>query len=245
MSRRNLFTLFEILFWPLVGLTSVGLLTEFLSLSAPMRSFILIGVIAMGTIQVCQLDVAYVLLYDVWSKSVKHSFIAPVAVRHFLIGSWLAGMVRGCIVFALLVLISWLCFDFHLAPAGPIPVLVFLSGLFLNALLIGLCVCILVLLAGNRAEVTAWSLVSLMMLLCGIYYPIDVLPQPFMALAHLVPLTYHLDYFRSFYSIEQTWTYSLALGHGLSALYLVLAICALSRAMKRAKHTGIILRLSE
>jgi len=245
MSKRNAFTLFEILFWPIVGLASVGLLTEFLSLSGPMRSFILIGVISMGTIQVCQLDVAYVLLYDVWSKSVKHAFMAPVEIRHFLVGSWLAGMIRGCIVFVLLVGISSFFFGFDLRPAGIPVVLIFLLGLFLNSILIGLSVCILVLIVGNRAEVTAWSLVSLMMLLCGIYYPVHILPAPFVILARLFPLTYHLDYLRSFYGVEASFDHSLALGNGLALAYLAMAVLGLRAAIKRARRTGILLRLSE
>src|SRR4030042_1134772 len=72
MTKRNVFSLFEILFWPVVGFLSVGLLTNFLKLEADMSGFILIGIISMSVTQVCQIDVAYVLLYDLWSKSIKH-----------------------------------------------------------------------------------------------------------------------------------------------------------------------------
>lgn len=245
MSRRNVFTIFEILFWPLVGMISVGLLAEFLSLAESMRSFILIGVISMGTVQVCQLDVAYVLLYDVWSKSLKHAFIAPVSIRHVLLGSWLAGIMRGCCVFGMLAAGGALCFGFDVRSAGPSVIAIFLAALFLDALLIGLCVCILVLLLGNRAEVAAWSLVSLMMLLCGIYYPVTILPAPVLALARLIPLTYHLDYFRSFYGVQATFGHNLAIGNGLALVYLLASLYALSKAMKRAAKTGIVVRLSE
>jgi ABC-2 type transport system permease protein len=245
MSKRNVFTLFEILFWPGVGLASVGLLTEFLALSGSMRSFILIGVISMGTIQVCQLDVAYVLLYDVWSKSVKHAFMAPVGIRHFLVGSWLAGMIRGIIVFGILAAISALFFGFDLRPAGVPVVLIFLFGLFLNALLIGLSVCILVLLVGHRAEVTAWSLVSLMMLVCGIYYPVTILPAPFVLLARLFPLTYLLDYFRSFYGVKASFSHGLATAYLMALAYGIVAVVGLRAAIGRARRSGILLRLSE
>jgi ABC-2 type transport system permease protein len=95
MAKRNVFTLFEILFWPVVGFFSVGLLTEFAGMQPQMKAFVLVGVVSMGAIQVCQLDVAYVLLYDVWSKALKHGFIAPVGIRHLLLGSLIVGMARG------------------------------------------------------------------------------------------------------------------------------------------------------
>jgi len=47
ITKRNVFSLFEILFWPVVGFFSVGLLTRFLELDANMSGFILIGIISM------------------------------------------------------------------------------------------------------------------------------------------------------------------------------------------------------
>ena len=95
MTKRNIFTLLEILFWPTVGFLSVGLLAEFAALQPEMKAFVLVGVVSMSAVQVCQLDVAYVLLYDVWSKAVKHGFIAPVGIRHLLFGSLIVGILRG------------------------------------------------------------------------------------------------------------------------------------------------------
>ncbi|MBM4278532.1 MAG: hypothetical protein FJ130_11740 [Deltaproteobacteria bacterium] len=62
ITRRNVFSISEIIFWLLVGLFSVGLLTVFLRLDENMTGFILIGVMSMSLIQVCQIDVAYALL---------------------------------------------------------------------------------------------------------------------------------------------------------------------------------------
>ena len=55
----------------------------------------LIGTIALSVVQVCQLEVAYAVLFDVWSKSVKHQFLAPIGIRHFTLGAWIVGMIRG------------------------------------------------------------------------------------------------------------------------------------------------------
>jgi hypothetical protein len=95
-----------------VGFFSVGLLTNFLGLGAEMVGFILIGVISMSVIQVCQIDVAYVLLYDLWSKSLKHTFIAPVHPFQLFLGSWLIGVTRSFVVFLLLFLLSAVAFGF-------------------------------------------------------------------------------------------------------------------------------------
>ena len=82
MASRNVFFFFELLFFPVVGVLSIGLMARFLELDRAQTSFVLIGTIAFSAVQVCQLEVAYAVLYDVWSKSMKHQFLAPIGVRH-------------------------------------------------------------------------------------------------------------------------------------------------------------------
>ena len=72
ITKKRVYHLFEILFWPAIGLVSVGLLTRFLSLESEMVAFILVGVIALSVVQIGQLDISYLILYSVWNKSLKH-----------------------------------------------------------------------------------------------------------------------------------------------------------------------------
>src|SRR5262249_19248111 len=67
MATRNVFLLFELLFWPIVGVLTIGLMARFLALSAEDASFVLIGQMAFSIVSTCQLDVAYSVLYDFWS----------------------------------------------------------------------------------------------------------------------------------------------------------------------------------
>src|SRR4030043_2276234 len=219
IAKRNIFSLFEILFWPVVGFFSVGLLTSFLGLNADMSGFILIGVISMSVIQVCQIDVAYVLLYDLWSKSLKHTFIAPVQPFQLIFGSWLIGVIRSFFVFLLLMVFSSFAFGFDFLRPGIGPLALFLLGLFLTAASVGMSVCILVLLFGYMAHIAAWSLSSLMALVCGIYYPVFILPFPLPEIAQAIPLTYFLAYFRSFYGFNEGFQNVLGWGFGLAGFY--------------------------
>ncbi|MBU2547949.1 MAG: ABC transporter permease [Proteobacteria bacterium] len=245
MTRRNVFTLFEMLFWPVVSFLSVGLLAEFAHLAPEMKAFVLIGVVAMSAVQICQLDVAYALLYDVWSKAVKHGFVVPAGIPHMLLGSLVMGVIRGGAVFVILMAASRLLFRFDFTTPGPLPLLFFVLGLFLSGAMVGLLVCVLVLALGNRAEVAAWSLVSLILLVCGIYYPVTVLPPGVALMAEYIPVTYFLEYFREFYGFKPIFGHVLAKGYALVVLYLVLEVFLMKAALNRAKKKGILLRLSE
>ena len=245
MARRNVFFVFELTFWPGVAMLSHGLLTRFLDLTPEMTAFILVGTIALSAVQVCQLDVAYAVLFDIWSKSMKHQFLTPIGIRHLAVGSWLVGVGRGVAVFALMALIGTWAFRFDLVGAGPGSVAAFLLGCFLTALVIGLLVCTLVLLFGTRAETSAWAAVNFVVMLAGIYYPISVLPGWAAAISAGIPLTYFLDAFRAGYGFEPEFARPWLTGFLLCGLYIGLAHWALAAAITRSRRTGLLLKLSE
>ena len=209
-----------------------------------MSRFILIGIISMSVIQVCQIDVAYVLLYDLWSKSLKHTFIAPVRSFQLILGSWMIGIVRSLFVFLLLSVSSHLPLVSIFSDPGSGPYL-FLLGLFVISLVVGIAVCILVLLFGYKADVAAWSFSYLMSLLCGIYYPISILPltSPRDRTGHSLDLLFWSTSGRSMGFREKQRL--LGWGFGLTGLYLVLEAFLFRAVLRRARRVGTLIKLSE
>lgn len=245
VNRRNVFAIFEMLFWPGVAIFSVGLLTRFLQLDPETVTFVLIGAVSMNTIQIAQLDLSYSLLYDVWSKSLKHEFIAPIRLSHLLVGAGLVGLFRGFLVFVVMGLLSMWLFDMDLSRPGFMGLVVFLAGMFLNAAIIGILVIALVLRFGHRAEVAAWAFSYLLLLLCGLYYPVTILPPGIREMAHFIPLTHFLDYFRHFYGFPLLSPHPLWYGFLQSVVYLSLSYLLLKFTLQAALKRGILLKLSE
>jgi ABC-2 type transport system permease protein len=231
ISKRNIFTIFELFFWPMISLLSIGLLTRFLKVDESMVSFLLVGSLALT-----------VLLFDMWSKSIKNTFIAPVHSYHLIFGALLFGVLRGSIVFGILIIVSRYLFGFDFQRGGLLPVLIFLAGVFATAAVIGITVCISILTFGQKADVAAWSLSGLILLVSGIYYPVDVLPPVLQMSARAIPLTYFLEYYRSIFI---PGPHHLVTGIFLAIFYLVLGLVLFDRAIDRARRTGILLRLSE
>jgi ABC-2 type transport system permease protein len=245
MASRNVFLLFELLFWPVQGVLMIGLMARFFAMTPEQTSFVLIGQIAFSTVNVCQLDVAYAVLYDVWSKSVKHQFLAPVGVRHLTIGAWAVGVLRGLVVFALLALCGHWAFGFDPFHAGVVPTLTFLAGCFLTGWAVSVFVCTLILRLGAKAETAAWASVNFVLTLAGIYYSIAVLPGPVAALAAAIPLTYFLDAYRAYYGFPVEFAHPILVGCALAALYLALSHWALVSAVRSARRSGLLLKMSE
>ena len=245
MTRRNAFTVFEIGFWPVVSLLSVGLMTRFLSVGTEATVFVLVGTVALSIVQVCQLDVAYAVLFDMWAKSIKHQWLAPVRPWHVVVGAWLMGFVRGVAVFLLLGGVGRLAFGVDLLAAGWTAALLFLLGLLLSAAGVGLIVATFLLLFGLRAEVSAWSGVSFVLLLCGIYYPVSLLPGPLAAVAAGIPLTYFLEAFRAHYGFAPVFDHALLRGYATALAYVAGGYAAFGWALGRARRSGMLLRLSD
>ena len=245
MSRRNAFTLFEIVFWPVVNLLSVGLLITFLRAEPGTVVFVLVGTFALSTVQVCQLDVAYAALFDMWSRSIKHQLVAPVRPWHLVLGSWLMGLVRGTAVFTLQGAVAHWVFGVNVFAHGVTPAVALLVGLLLSAAAIGLLVCTLLMLFGLRAEMSAWSGVSLILLLCGVYYPVSMLPAPLQLVAAGVPLTHFLEAFRANLGYAPVFTTPLLRGYGLAVIYVAGGYALFAWAIQRARRTGMLLKLSD
>jgi len=82
-------------------------------------------------------------------------------------------------------------------------------------------------------------------LVCGIYYPVFILPFPLPEIAQAIPLTYFLAYFRSFYGFNEGFKNVLGWGFGLAGLYVVIEIFLFKAVLQRARRTGMLLKLSE
>ncbi|HOX27958.1 MAG TPA: ABC transporter permease, partial [bacterium] len=114
MMRRNIFMLLDMVYWPFIAVLSIGFMLAFLKPGDKNVSVVLSGVIAMSVLQTCQLDVSYSLLFEMWSKSMKHTIVAPVSGRHYILGAWLFGIVRGTVTFLILDGFIYLLFKFNM-----------------------------------------------------------------------------------------------------------------------------------
>ncbi|OGP91403.1 MAG: hypothetical protein A2156_12180 [Deltaproteobacteria bacterium RBG_16_48_10] len=245
ITKKRGFHLFEILFWPLLSLISVGLLTQFLGLESKMVEFVLIGVIAFSVIQIGQLDMAYVILYSIWNKSLKHEMAAPVNAFHLVGGSWTMGVVHSALIFLLLCVFSSVAFHLNFFDAGIVRLLLFFLGLTFFTASVGMVVCALAFRFGGRAHVGATFIVSVLVLVSGIYYPVEILPKALRFVAYLIPLTYFLEYFRSFYGFTPKSPNPLLFGFLLTAAYNMIALYLLCLSIQNARQKGILTKMSE
>ena len=249
MSKRNFFTIFEIFFWPVVSLISIGLFALYVTATGdtgfvgPQNyvAFAITGTLALSIVHVCQLDISYSFLYSVWSKSLKHEMMSPTNFYHMISGAYLVGLIRAFLVSVILLAVGYSIFDFSF-PVGK--TIVFLFGLSLSAISIGQTVNSLVLLFGQNADVAAWSVVHIVMLLSGVYYPVNLLPQPLTLISYFIPITHFLGWYRESIGLT-SFKVSIPFSFFLSIIWIICGFWILRICENRAKRKGNIMKLSE
>ena len=91
----------------------------------------------------------------------------------------------------------------------------------------------------------AWSGVSLVLLVCGIYYPVSMLPEPLATVAVAIPLTYLLEAFRAGLGFAPLFSDPWLRGFALALAYLAGGYACFGWAITRARRTGMLLKLSD
>jgi ABC-2 type transport system permease protein len=182
-----------------------------------------------------------------WEGTLEYTMMAPVHRSTHLLGSVAYAMVFGLVHTAAILVAMVLFFpNLALSSANPLTVVsFFILGSF-SFVGIAMLAAILPLLYVERGAQMTFVLQSVLLLVSGVYYPIDVLPGWMQVLSHLSPATYAIDGVR--HGLIDGTPVSALLGDvwPLIAMGLVLiptGLWAFGRAERYAKRTGKLKRV--
>jgi len=142
-------------------------------------------------------EIAHTISWERWEGTLEYTFMAPVhRLTHLMGVTWFAilyGLTRTLIV---LLASSWF-FGLSLAGANIPGALVVLACACLPMLGLGLIVAVLPLMSAEKGSQAAHIILGIILLISGVYYPIEALPAWLQPLGHISPVTYTLDGVRS------------------------------------------------
>lgn len=235
MSRR-IILIFEMIFWPLLSLASLGIFTLFVKSNFNVRLFLLTGAVGWSAIHFCQHAVGRGFLSEVWHDSMKQTFSSPINLRNFIIGHWMFGIIGSVIGFFVMSTVSLLFFNFNFFSLGIfIPVILLLA--MLCSLIIGIVSLSLVLFFGMRVDFLVWSLTDMVVFISGVYYSITVFPPPVQFISHLFPVIYVFDGMRAVLTGLNATGIFLN-GFVVALVWVLFGLFAIGKIEKYAKRTG-------
>ena len=188
------------------------------------------GLIAMAAVFGTTSMEAIVITFERRTGALERLFMAPISTGSILAAKILGGAVFGLMISGVMTAISIALLGMRVADPLGFSASLLLTLLALSAL--GALVAVSVKEVFEAQTLSNYFRFP-MIFLCGVFIPVEAMPTPLRALAHLLPLTYSVDALRITTSYP---THLPALIIDITALCLFLAIflTASSRVLKRS-----------
>ena len=232
-----------------LAITYIGAGMEKIS-GAKLDTKYLILYLAVGTLVWHYLSVVFetvssMISWERWEGTIEYTFMAPVRRFTQMLGTCLFAIVYGLAHTVVILIVVALFFRLDLGRADLLSGLLVLLAGSLSFVGLGIMASVLPLLFTERGSQMTYIIHAVLLLISGVYYPVDVLPSWLQPITRLSPATYVLEGMRDSLlkgiGLEQLLRYLLILlVIGLVSLPIGMAI--FSWGERYAKRTGKLKR---
>jgi len=128
-----------------------------------------------------------------WEGTIEYTLMAPIRRLTHMAGQTFFAVIYSLLFTSVILLVSVILFDIDVSRANLWGGLVMLSAGSLSFIGVGIMGSILPLLFPERGSQMTHVIIALLLLVSGVYYPVEVLPEILQKLAVISPATYVLD----------------------------------------------------
>jgi len=132
-----------------------------------------------------------------WEGTIEHTFMAPISRFTHLIGSCWYAVAHGLLFTIIQLIVVGLFFHLDLSQANYLTAIFMLLVGSISFIGFGIGAAVLPLLFTERGSQMSYIVRAVLLLVSGVYYPIEVLPQWMQPLAKISPATYVLEGLRA------------------------------------------------
>ncbi len=128
-----------------------------------------------------------------WEGTIEYTLMAPIRRLTHMAGQTLFAVVYSLIFTAIILVVTVLLFDIDLSNANLLGGTVMLLSGSLSFIGVGIVGSVLPLLFPERGSQMTHVIIAILLLVSGVYYPVEVLPHVLQRMAVFSPATYVLD----------------------------------------------------
>lgn len=128
-----------------------------------------------------------------WEGTIEYTLMAPIRRLTHMAGQTFFAVVYSLIFTAIILVVTVLLFDIDLSNANLLGGTVMLLSGSLSFIGVGIVGSVLPLLFPERGSQMTHVIIAILLLVSGVYYPVEVLPQVLQKMAVFSPATYVLD----------------------------------------------------
>jgi len=207
---------------------------------------LMIGAIFWNYLSIVFGFIAETVAWERWEGTLEYTFMAPIRRWVQLLGSTMFAVLYGLVHTTVILVVLTLFFGLDLSSANFGTAALFMiigSASFIG---IGMMAAVLPLMYVERGAQMTFVLQSLLLLVSGVYYSIEVLPEWMQVISRFSPATYVLDGVRQGLingtPVTELWhdIWPLAI---MAVVFIPLGIWIFGRAERYAKRTGRLKRV--
>ena len=190
----------EILFftYSIVNALTIGLIMVGRGTSKDVL-YLVIGALIWGFLSIMMREVSDAITWERWEGTIEYTFMAPIHRITHLVGSCFFAIIYGLLRTGLVLVAMPLFFKDYvdLSDANWLTMATVVAVSSLSFIGIGLMAAIFPLLSPEKGQAATGILQSVILLVSGVYYEIDVLPSWLQTLSAISPATYTLKSIRA------------------------------------------------
>lgn len=207
--------------------------------------YLLIGTSIWTYLSVCFDNVAETVTLEKWEGTIEYTFMAPIQRITQMLGTSAYAVLHGLLLTAIQIAVMAFFFHLDLSQANWLTAIVLLFLGTFSFVGFGIMAAVLPMLFTERGAQMTYIIRSIILLVSGVYYPVNVLPGWMHPLAAISPATYVLDGLRQALiggqPIWHLWGYCLMLILA-GAISIPAGLWIFTTAERYAKRTGKLKR---
>ena len=229
-----------------LSVSYIGLGMEYIGGSENVDGTFLVLYLVIGTLVWRYLSSIFYWITDLisierWEGTIEYTLMAPIRRITHVAGQTIFAVIYSMLFTGVILAVTVVLFDIDMTTANLWGGVVMLLAGSLSFVGVGVMGSILPLLFPERGSQMTHVIIAVLLLVSGVYYPIEVLPQALQTLSKFSPATYVLDGTRQAllegYSTSQLWPYiwpTILMG----LLAIPLGLWIFNQAERYAKRTG-------
>ncbi len=156
-------------------------------------TYLLIGAVLWAYLGILFEFLTETVAWERWEGTIEYTFMAPLRRGAHLAGMALSAVLYGMARAVLLFVVVALFFDLEMPQADFVAALVVMFVASVSFAGIGMMTAVLPLISPEKGAQLGFVAQGVLLVVSGVYYPVDILPGWMQALAAISPATYALD----------------------------------------------------
>ncbi|CAA9543693.1 MAG: Efflux ABC transporter, permease protein [uncultured Thermomicrobiales bacterium] len=162
-----------------------------------LTTFLLVGALLWSYLSMLFDILSETVMWERWEGTIEYTFMSPASRTTHLLGTGIYAVVYGILRSVVMLGVIALFFDLDLSGANYLGAILVLAVASISLIGFGLVGSVMPLLSPEKGVQVTFIYASVLLLISGVYYPIDVLPGWMQALAVVSPVYYALEGIRA------------------------------------------------